>query len=55
MLPEPFVLSERKLMIRTMFKLATAVLVVTALVALPGCGGSKSPASSGTRQRPVRA
>ena len=31
-------------MIRTMFKLATAVLVVAALVALPGCGGSNTPA-----------
>jgi predicted small lipoprotein YifL len=32
-------------MIRTMLQLASAVLVVAALVALPGCGGSKSPAS----------
>jgi hypothetical protein len=31
-------------MIRTMSQLASAVLVVAALVALPGCGGSKSPA-----------
>lgn len=32
-------------MIRTMLQLASAVLVVAAVVALPGCGGSKSPAS----------
>jgi hypothetical protein len=32
-------------MIRTMFKLATVVLVVAALVALPGCGGAKTPAA----------
>lgn len=32
-------------MIRTMFKLATAALVVVALAALPGCGGSKPPAT----------
>ena len=32
-------------MIRTMFKLATAVLVVAALVALPGCGGTTTPAA----------
>ncbi len=32
-------------MIRTMFQLASAVLVVAALVALPGCGGSKTPAT----------
>lgn len=31
-------------MIRTMLQLASAVLAVAALVALPGCGGSKSPA-----------
>jgi hypothetical protein len=31
-------------MIRTMFQLASAVVVVAALVALPGCGGAKSPA-----------
>jgi major membrane immunogen (membrane-anchored lipoprotein) len=33
-------------MIRTMFKLATAVLVVVALAALPGCGGSNPPAAT---------
>ena len=32
-------------MIRNMLQLASAVLVVVALVALPGCGGSKTPAS----------
>jgi hypothetical protein len=32
-------------MIRTMLQLASANWVVAALVALPGCGGSKSPAS----------
>ena len=32
-------------MIRTMFQLVSAVLVVAALVALPGCGGSKAPAN----------
>lgn len=30
-------------MIRTMFQLTTAALVIVALVALPGCGGSKTP------------
>jgi len=32
-------------MIRTMLKLATGALVVVALVALPGCGGSTTPAA----------
>lgn len=32
-------------MIRNMLQLASAVLVVAALVAVPGCGGSKAPAS----------
>lgn len=31
-------------MIRTMFTFATSVMVVIALAALPGCGGSRSPA-----------
>ncbi len=30
-------------MIRTLLQFATAVLIVTALVALPGCGGSQPP------------
>lgn len=33
-------------MIRTLLQTASAVLVVAALVALPGCGGSQSPAKS---------
>lgn len=32
-------------MIRNMLQFASAVLVVTALIAMPGCGGSKAPAS----------
>ena len=32
-------------MIRNMLQFASAMLVVAALVALPGCGGSKAPAS----------
>jgi hypothetical protein len=32
-------------MIRTMLQLAGAALVAIALAALPGCGGSKTPAS----------
>ena len=31
-------------MIRNMLQFVSAVLVVAALVALPGCGGSKAPA-----------
>ena len=31
-------------MIRTVFKLSSAALVICALVALPGCGGSNTPA-----------
>jgi hypothetical protein len=30
-------------MIRTVLQLASAALVIVALVALPGCGGSKTP------------
>jgi predicted small lipoprotein YifL len=40
-------------MIRTMLQLASAVWVVAALVALPGCGGSKSPASKTPSAKPA--
>jgi hypothetical protein len=32
-------------MIRTMLQLASVVLVVAAVAALPGCGGSQTPAN----------
>jgi predicted small lipoprotein YifL len=32
-------------MIRTVLQLTSAALVILALVALPGCGGSKTPAA----------
>lgn len=32
-------------MIRTVFQLTSAALVIVALVSLPGCGGSNTPAT----------
>jgi hypothetical protein len=40
-----FVPRERKPMIRNMLQFAAAVLAVAVLVAVPGCGDSKAPAS----------
>jgi hypothetical protein len=35
-------------MIRTVFQLSSVALIAIALVATPGCGGSKAPASKST-------
>ena len=40
-------------MIRTMLQLASAGLVGVALVALPGCGGSSSPAGKTPASKPA--